>query len=253
MRPVDVSASRTRPAEFAQGLFDGLPDRYDRLGLLLSFGQDRRWRRAVVDAVALARPTPHIVLDVASGTAGIARQIAHRTPAQVVAVDLTEQMLRVGQRRVRADGLADRIRLCAGQAERLPVADASVDALTVSYLLRYVADPAATVRELVRVVRPGGVVASLEFAVPEREPWHRGWVFYTRVLLPLLGLVTGGTQWWRVGRFLGPSITAHYARYSVAWHVQAWQDAGLVDVRVRRMSLGGGLVMWARKAGDSGR
>ena len=248
MRVVDVTASRSRPTEFAQGLFDGLPSRYDQLGLALSFGQDRRWRRAMVDAVVAARPQPHTVLDVASGTAGVARQLAHRTAARVVGVDLTEQMVRVGAQRVQADGLDGRVRLTVGQAERLPVADASVDALTVTYLLRYVADPAATLRELARVVRPGGVMSSLEFGVPEHPVWRPAWVFYTRTLLPLLGLLTGGRAWWRVGRFLGPSITEHYRRYPVDWQVRAWEEAGLVDVRMRRMSLGGGLVMWARKA-----
>ena len=245
---VDVTASRTRPSEFAQHLFDGLPRRYDRLGLLLSFGQDRRWRTAMIDPVAAA--DPDTVLDVASGTAGPARQLARRTQAQIVGVDLTEQMLRVGQQRLRADGLDSRVRLTVGRGEQLPVADESVDALTVTYLLRYVADPAATLRELARVVRPGGVVSSLEFAVPESPVWHPAWVFYTRVLLPVLGFVTGGPEWWRVGRFLGPSITQHYHRYPVAWQVQAWEEAGLEDVQVRRMSLGGGLVMWARKRAD---
>ena len=242
----DTPASRGRSTAFAQRLFDGLPGRYDRLGLLLSFGQDRRWRTAMIDPVAAA--DPDAVLDVASGTAGVARQLARRTAARVVGVDLTEQMVRVGRQRVRDDGFEGRITLTVGQAERLPVADCSVDALTVTYLLRYVADPGATLRELARVVRPGGVVSSLEFAVPEHPVWHPAWVFYTRTLLPLLGLVTGGPQWWRVGRFLGPSITEHYRRYPVAWQVRAWEDAGLVDVHTRRMSLGGGLVMWARKA-----
>ena len=244
---VDVTASRARPAEFAQRLFAGLPSRYDRLGFALSFGQDRRWRRAMVDAIVADRPQPRTVLDVASGTAGVARQLARRTAARVVGVDLTEQMVRVGKQRVHADGFDGRVSLTVGRAEELPVADAAVDALTVTYLLRYVADPAATLRELVRVVRHGGVVSSLEFAVPEHRLWHPAWVFYTRILLPLLGLLAGGPQWWRVGRFLGPSISEHYRRYPVQWQVRAWQEAGLVDVQVRRMSLGGGLVMWARK------
>lgn len=245
---MDVTPSRARPTEFAQGLFRGLPGGYDRLGAALSFGQDRRWRRAAVDAVVAAYPAPRTVLDVASGTAGVARQLAHRTPARVVGVDLTEQMVRVGRRLVVEDGLDGRVHLTVGRAEQLPVPDASVDALTFTYLLRYVADPAATLQELARAVRPGGVVSSLEFAVPEHPLWKQAWVFYTRVLLPPLGLLAGGRAWWRVGTFLGPSITRHYARYPLDWQVRAWEDAGLVDVRVRRMSLGGGLVMWARKS-----
>lgn len=247
---MDVTASRTHPTEFATGLFRGLSREYDALGAALSFGQDRRWRTAAVDAVVAGQPVPRLVLDVASGTAGVARQVAHRTPARVVGVDLTEPMLRVGRQRVVADGLDGRVQLTVGRAEQLPLPDASVDALIFTYLLRYVTDPAATMRELARVVRPGGVVSSLEFAVPENRVWRQSWVLYTRVLLPVLGLLAGGRAWWRVGRFLGPSITRHYARYPVDWQVRAWQDAGLVDVQVRRMSLGGGLVMWARKGDD---
>lgn len=249
VRGVDIERSRSDSSRFARRLFDGLPSRYDRLGLLLSLGQDRRWRRAVVDAVATQHPAPAVVADVACGTAGIALQLVERTATDVVGVDLTEQMLRVGGRRVASAGRADRVSLVAGQAERLPLVDASVDALTFSYLLRYVADPAATIRELARVVRPGGVVASLEFAVPASPIWQPAWVFYTRALLPAAGLLTGGRDWWKVGRFLGPSISEHYRLYPVEWQERAWREAGIGDVRVRRMSLGGGLVMWGRRSG----
>jgi len=179
--------------------------------------------------------------------------LAGRTVLDVGAgpVQFAEAFATAGARYVALDADPSELRskpAVAARGERLPVADGSVDALTVTYLLRYVADPGATVRELARVVRPGGVVSSLEFAVPEHPLWHPAWVFYTRTLLPLLGLVAGGPEWWRVGRFLGPSISEHYRRYPVDWHVRAWEEAGLVDVHVRRMSLGGGLVMWARRA-----
>jgi demethylmenaquinone methyltransferase/2-methoxy-6-polyprenyl-1,4-benzoquinol methylase len=135
----------------------------------------------------------------------------------------------------------------AGQAERLPFPDATFDALTFTYLLRYVADPAATLRELARVVRPGGTMASLEFAVPATRFWRAWWWLYTRLVLPVAGYATGGREWYDVGRFLGPNITAHYRRYPVSWTVRAWEDAGFTDVQTRSMSLGGGIVMWARK------
>ena len=139
------------------------------------------------------------------------------------------------------------MRLVVGQAERLPFPDNSFDALTFTYLLRYVADPVATLRELTRVLKPGAAIASLEFSVPPHRFWRFWWWLYTRAVLPVAGSVTGGREWGRVGRFLGPNISAHYRRYPVAWTIQAWNDAGLVDVGVRSMSLGGGLVMWARK------
>jgi len=238
--PDDVSG----PNRFARDLFGPLPARYDRLAEVLSFGQNGRWRSAMVDRVL---PAGGVILDVASGTAGVALQLQARSGVQVVGVDLTEEMLREGRRRVAAAGLGDRIGLVAGRAERLPFPDGHFDALTFTYLLRYVEDPQATLTELARVVRPGGTVASLEFCVPTGTVWSPAWWAYTRLLLPAGGLLLGGREWYRVGRFLGPNISAHYRRYPVSWTVQAWQKAGFTEVGVRIMSLGGGLVMWGKR------
>ncbi|HEX6381154.1 MAG TPA: class I SAM-dependent methyltransferase [Acidimicrobiia bacterium] len=245
-RATNTERPPPRDPGFAQELFTGLPARYDLLAEVLSFGQNGRWRRAMVDRIVPAAP-PRI-LDVATGTAGVALQIARRTPGQVVGLDLTEAMLRRGQENVRRDGAENRIRLVAGSADRLPFPDATFDALTFTYLLRYVADPAATLRELARVVKPGAPMASLEFHVPPQPFWRFWWWLYTRTLLPAAGRL-GGRSWFDVGRFLGPNISEHYRRYPLSWTVDAWREAGFVDVGVRIMSLGGGLVMWGRKGG----
>lgn len=237
----------SNPNQFAQSLFSGLPARYDRLAEVLSFGQNGRWRRAAVDAAT--RANPDRIADIATGTAGVALALAARSRAHVVGVDLTQPMLRRGAANVARAGQAERISLVAGRAERLPFSDDACDALVFSYLLRYVADPGETLQELARVVRPGGTMASLEFAVPPRAWWRGAWWLYTRLILPAGGYVTGGREWYRVGRFLGPNISEHYRRYPVDWTVAAWEKAGMEDVVVRRMSLGGGLVMWGRKSG----
>lgn len=229
----------------AQRVFRDLPDRYDTLAEVLSFGQNGRWRRTMVDAVATTAPAR--ILDVATGTAGVALSLAERTGAAVIGLDVTKPMLERGRQRVLSRGRGRQVHLVQGQAEGLPFRDGEFDALTFTYLLRYVADPGATIRELARVVRPGGLMASLEFAVPEVVPWRMAWYSYTRFLLPVGGFVLGGTNWWRVGRFLGPSISGLYRTYTVPWTAHAWTAAGFEDVTVRRMSLGGGLVMWARK------
>jgi demethylmenaquinone methyltransferase / 2-methoxy-6-polyprenyl-1,4-benzoquinol methylase len=239
-----LTRSRQDPTRFAQQLFEGLPERYDLLTEALSFGQNRRWRRAMVDSVVDAGPTT--VLDVATGTAGVAVQLARRTDAHVTGIDITEAMLRRGLAAVRREGLQARIALVSGQAEQLPFPDATFDALTFTYLLRYVADPAATLAELARVVRPGGAIASLEFHVPPQPLLRGAWWLYTRVGLPALGALAG-REWYRVGRFLGPSISEHYVRYSDAWTIDAWQRAGISDIGIRLMSLGGGVVMWGRR------
>lgn len=236
---------------FAQQLFAPLPERYDRLAEILSFGQNGRWRRAMVDHLIDAPAgADRVVLDVAAGTAGVSLQIAARTGARVIGLDLTQQMLRQGAQNIAAAGAVSRVSLVNARAEQIPLPDASVDALTFTYLLRYVSDPQATLAELARVVRPGGTVASLEFYVPPSPFWRFWWQAYTALVLPAGGLITGGRQWYDVGRFLGPSISGHYRKYPIDWTVRAWQQAGLRDVGYRVMSLGGGLVMWGSRAGD---
>jgi demethylmenaquinone methyltransferase/2-methoxy-6-polyprenyl-1,4-benzoquinol methylase len=177
-------------------------------------------------------------------------ELANRTQSHIVGVDLTEAMLAQGRINVAGRGLDGRIQLVVGQAEHLPFANCAFDALTFTYLLRYVDDPTATLRELARVVKPAGVIASLDFFVPPNPFWRVMWWLYTRTLLPLGGLVTGGLEWFRVGRFLGPNITEHYRSYSLVAIEDAWRRAGFENVGVRIMSLGGGLVMWGTRCRD---
>jgi len=219
----------------ARELFAPLGPTYDRYANLLSFGQDPRWRRFLVSRVPVS--ATH-VLDVATGTAAVALELVRAVPERtVVGIDQSPEMLAVARDRVR--GLP--IELMEGRAESLPFGDGEFDALTFTYLLRYVDDPLATMRELARVVKPGGTVAMLEFAVP-RGPWRPLWELYVRVGLPLAGAAVS-PGWREVGTFLGPSIRDFHARVALE---ELWREAGLQDVRTRRMSLGGGVVMWAR-------
>jgi len=242
----DVLTSRTQPNAFARRLFRGLPARYNVLAEVLSFGQDRRWRREMVGHVATASPTR--VLDVACGPAGVACALARATAASIVGVDLSPEMLGEGAANVARHGFGDRVSLVLGRGEQLPFEDGAFDALTCTYLLRYVADPAATIAELARVVRPGGPIASLEFAVPASAFWRAWWWGYTRLVLPPAGFLTGGRAWYEVGRFLGPSISRHYESFSVDWTIEAWRRAGIDRVGHKAMSLGGGLVIWGTRA-----
>ena len=243
---MDVTRSRTQPNVFARRLFAPLAGRYDRLAEVLSMGQNRRWRNAMVEHVTGA--DAHLVLDVACGPARVSRALGEATDAYIVGLDLNENMLRQGVSSVAVAGLQDRIGLMLGRGEQLPFPDACFDALTFTYLLRYVADPAATLAELARVVKPGGPIASLEFAVPTAPWWRAAWWCYTRIVLPIAGWITGGRAWYHVGRFLGPSISTHYRQYPVDWTVAAWKTAGIDEVETRTMSLGGGLIMWGRRA-----
>ena len=222
----------------AQALFAPLGPTYERCAAVLSVGQDARWRRVLVsrvDADAGDR-----VLDVATGTGAVARELIRRKGCAVVGVDQSRSM--IDEARRNADG---RIELVEASADLLPFGDGEFDALTFTYLLRYVDDPAATLRELARVVRPGGVVAGLEFGVP-RGVWRPLWELYVRVGLPAAGAAIG-RGWREAGTFLGGSIRGFYDRWPQERLLEAWRAAGIGDVQSRRLSLGGGVVTWGRK------
>src|SRR5947209_5608474 len=181
----------------AKELFAPIGPTYDRYAALLSLGQDPRWRRFLVSRVD-AVPTD-TVLDVATGTGAVARELLRQKGCKVVGLDQSPEMLAEARRR-----LPDDVELVEGTAERLPFPDAAFDALTFTYLLRYVSDPAATLRELARVVRPGRTIAGLEFALP-RGAWRPLWELYVRAGLPLAGRALS-RGWAEVGDFLGPGI-----------------------------------------------
>ena len=224
--------------QHALELFTGLPSAYDRMGAVLSFGQDPRWRRALIEAIG-PRPGQRI-LDVATGTGMVAAGLARRG-ADVTGLDQSEQMLSAARQRLAEHpDLADKITLVQGEAEHLPFADGEFDALTFTYLLRYVDDRAATMRELARVVKPGARIGMVEFGVPGSRPLRAAWRVHTRVGLPLLGRAVS-PAWVEVGRFLGPNIEQFHAAEPDLGRL--WNDAGIGQVRERRMSFGAGVVM----------
>ena len=234
----------TEQNRLARDLFAPLGPSYDRWSRLLSLGQDPRWRRFLVSRVDCGPDGS--VLDVATGTAAVAIELVRRHGCRVVGLDQSTEMLAGAQARVEAARLSDRITLVEGGAEQLPFPDGAFDALTFTYLLRYVEDPGGTLAELARVVKPGGVMAGLEFGVP-RGVWRPLWELYVRVGLPVSGAVISH-GWREVGSFLGPSIRDLHERLPIRQQVELWRTAGIEDVRVRRLSLGGGYVTWGRRS-----
>ena len=220
----------------ARELFAPLGRTYDRVGAALSLGQDPRWRRFLVSR--LPRDGGH-VLDVATGTGLVALELLARG-FRVTGLDRSPEMLAVARHR-----FGHGVDLVEGTAESLPFDDASFDHLTFTYLLRYVEDPGGTLSELARVVRPGGTVASLEFGVPgglARPLWE----LYVRAGLPLAGTVLR-KGWREVGTFLGGSIRSFWTAYPLEQQVELWRAGGVRDVSVRRLSLGGGVVLWGTR------
>ena len=231
----EAASARTRRA---LELFAPLGPTYERYARLLSLGQDPRWRRFLVSRVE-AGPGDE-VLDVATGTGAVARELLRQKGCAVVGVDQSPEMLAVARQHLPAT-----VKLVEASAEHLPFEDASFDALTVTYLLRYVDDPGATLVELARVVRAGGTVASLEFAVPAGL-WRPLWRAYVGAVLPAAGRIVS-PGWHEVGDFLGDSIREFWRRYPLERQLELWRAAGIEDARYRRLSLGGGIVIWGRR------
>ena len=192
----------------ARALFAPLGPTYDRYAAALSFGQDPRWRRFLVSRVE-AGPGD-TVLDVATGTGAVAHELLRRKGCTVVGLDQSPEMLAEARRR-----LPENVTLVEGTAERLPFEEASFDALTFTYLLRGV--------------------------------WRPLWELYVRIGLPLAGRAIS-PGWAEVGDFLGPSIRNFYAEWPEPRLVELWRAAGIADVSSRRLSLGGGIVTWGRRA-----
>lgn len=183
MKPYNTDQTKK---EEVREMFDHIAPKYDLLNHTLSMSIDRLWRRHVVKEVR--RVKPRRILDVATGTGDLAIAMARRmNGVQVLGVDLSERMLDVARRKVEACGLDGRIVLDRGDAEHLDVATASVDVATVAFGVRNFGDLDAGLRELARVLRPGGRVVILEFSRPSNRLFRAVYEFYTYRILPRIG------------------------------------------------------------------
>ncbi len=237
------------PNRHARWLFDGIAGKYDVYADLYSFLQYGRWRRYLTSRMNLAaRDT---VLDLCTGTAGVAIQLSRSYGCRVVGVDLSGEMLRQAGHNVHRAGLEKDVHLLKGRAESLPIPDASLDAVCFTFLLRYVEDPQATLSEISRVLKPGGQMVSLEFGLPQNRIVRVAWyAFACRVLPIATRFVSPG--WREVGTFLGPSISRYCRFYTVERIQQMWEQVGVRDVQAKVLSLGGAVVMWGTKSPETG-
>ena len=235
-----VPISRT----LAQDLFDGVAPSYDTWAQVLTFFQYLHWRDFLVSRMAL-RPG-NLVLDVCTGTAGVAMEIADHHDGKIVGLDVSHSMLQAGLRAIEKKSLDGRIQLTQGRAEHLPFPDETFDAVVFTYLLRYVKDPDATIRELSRVLKPGGELLSLEFGLPEALWVRTLWEIYNRVVMPVMTIPVS-RSWHRMGCFLGPSISGFCQRYPVDRLAAIWRDNGIPLVETKPLLKGAAVVMWGTK------
>lgn len=230
--------------ELARELFAPLGPTYDRYANALSFGQDPRWRRFLVSRLPVG--PGDTVVDVATGTAAVALELIRQRGCSVVGVDQSREMLDEARRRVVLAAETKRVRLVEASAQELPFDDEAFDGLTAAYLLRYLDDLPAGLRELARVLRPGATAALLDFSVPPGAFPRAAWNLWIDVGLPVLGRAIS-PAWHEVGRFLGGSIREFEDRWAGPRLVGALREAGFNDVRAKRLSLGGCIVLWGRR------
>jgi demethylmenaquinone methyltransferase/2-methoxy-6-polyprenyl-1,4-benzoquinol methylase len=234
----DLSKSPDRIA----GMFDAIAGRYDLLNHLLSAGIDTRWRKRAIASLRLTGRER--VLDLCTGTADLAIAALRGRPAaaRVVGVDFAAAMLRVGRDKIAAQRLGDRIALVRGDATRIPAADGSVDAITIAFGIRNVDAVAVACTEMHRVLKPGGRLAILEFAVPTTPGVSAVYLWYLRHLLPRIGRAISRHN--AAYGYLPASIGAFTAPEEF---VKLLRQAGFVDVEPVRLTFGAVILYTARR------
>lgn len=226
-------ATAPEPKDGSGQMFDRIADKYDRLNRIISLGMDRGWRRQLVRALQPPNLAVGKVLDVATGTADVALDIAEAYPeAHVVGLDPSVGMLQVGERKVQKRGL-DRVELVEGDAQAMPFADDTFDASCVSFGIRNVPDRAKGLAEMARVTRHGGRVVVLELSEPQGAgPMALGARFHIRVTMPMLGRLLSSAHEYR---YLQESVSAFPPAPEFA---QMMRDAGIEIRAVKPLAFG---------------
>ena len=219
--------------EQMRSMFNRIAPSYDRLNHLLSFGIDRLWRRRATRRVAAAAPVA--ILDLATGTGDWALLLAQRLPAaEIVGLDLSSEMLEAARRKAdRCRLTAPRLTFAEGDAEQLPLADGSVDAVTVGFGVRNFARLEQCLAEMHRVLRPDGTVAVLELSIPKNRLWRAIYGLYSDRLLPFVGGVLSGDR--KAYRYLPASVRAFHTPERF---VELMQAAGFRDCCAEALSGG---------------
>lgn len=213
-------------------MFDQIARRYDLLNRIISLGLDRRWRRALVQALAPAHgERAGVFVDVATGTADVALALLRAyAGARVVGVDPSGNMLAAGRRKLARAGVAARATLVRGDGQALPLPDASAAGAAISFGIRNVPDRARALREMARVCRPGAPLCVLELGEPRQGPLQPFARWHVHNVVPRVGAWLSGS---REYRYLAESIAAFPAPDAFA---AMCRDAGWTDVRVRAFS-----------------
>ena len=166
-------------------MFDTIANEYDGLNRVISLGIDTKWRKRLVKLVKEKQPEK--ILDIATGTGDLAIALAETGAEQIIGLDISKGMLEVGQKKIVAKNLDKTIQMVLGDGERLPFENNHFDAITVAFGVRNFEDLEQGLKEILRVLKPGGILAVLETSVPTKTPIKQGYFLYTRYIVPLIG------------------------------------------------------------------
>lgn len=184
-RVVPDAGSKLSKKEQVADMFNNIAGKYDFLNHFLSLGIDKGWRKKAI--AEIAKVQPKTILDVATGTGDLAIAASKLNPEKIIGIDIAAQMLDVGRQKLKEKGLTELISMQVGDSEALPFADNSFDAITCAYGVRNFEHLEAGLKEMCRVLRPGGKLAILEFSHPKQFPVKQGYQFYFKYILPTLG------------------------------------------------------------------
>lgn len=217
--------------EAVAAMFDDIAPRYDLLNRMLSFGIDQQWRQKAVEL--LKEDRPRRILDVATGTGDLAIKALEVDPAKIVGVDISEEMLERGREKIEERDLGDRITLQAGDAEKLPFSDSQFDAALVAFGVRNFEDLGRGLREIRRVLSPGGRLVILEFSQPHAFPINHLYRFYSHVILPAVGRLVSKNE--DAYRYLPASVDVFP---SGEQFLDRLRESGYVDVETLPLTFG---------------
>jgi demethylmenaquinone methyltransferase/2-methoxy-6-polyprenyl-1,4-benzoquinol methylase len=226
--------------EVVRRMFDDISPKYDFLNHFLSFGIDRIWRKRLVKL--LRKPNPREILDVATGTGDLAIAISKIGPRKIVGIDISEQMLEVGRQKLIKAGLDNLITFQSADAEDIPFSDDSFDAISVAFGVRNFAHLELGIREMRRVLRPGGWMYILEFSHPESFPMKQLYYLYSRFFIPVMGkMISGNSQAYS---YLPESVAAFPSGKKL---VEIIEQQGLKKVSFTPLSMGIASIYYGQK------
>ncbi|MBC3757250.1 bifunctional demethylmenaquinone methyltransferase/2-methoxy-6-polyprenyl-1,4-benzoquinol methylase UbiE [Hyunsoonleella sp. SJ7] len=166
-------------------MFDTISGDYDGLNRVISFGIDVKWRKNVVKMVKAQQP--ETVLDIATGTGDLAIAMADTAAKKIIGLDISSGMLEIGKKKITKKGLDSKIEMVLGDSENMPFETNTFDAITVAFGIRNFENLENGLREILRVLKPGGIFVILETSIPTKTPYKQGYSFYTKNVLPLIG------------------------------------------------------------------